>query len=153
MSLVRLKVFSVAVFLAISTMTLSVVKAQSAQPMSEVTLGNGTATRSGGVNGVSSTGDGILAIDDGGTTTISGPTTAGPEAVAFDGTYIWVAMQYTDSVTRVRATDSVVSGTFAVGKRPVALLYAGSAIWTANQIGIAHVWTPVTLIYLVCRLL
>src|SRR6185369_3349808 len=129
MSLVRLKVFSVAVFVAISTMTLSLVKAQDAQPMSEITLGSGTATGGGGANGLSVVGsDGVVAVDDGGTGTISSPSTTGPEAVAFDGTYIWVAMQFTDSVTRVRVRDGVVSGTFAVGKRPVALLYAGSAI-------------------------
>ena len=103
MSLVKWKVFSVAVFLAISV---SIVKAQDAQPMSEIALGSGTAT-SGGVN--SMTGDGVVAIDDGGTATISAASTTGPEAIVFDGTYIWVAMQFSDSVTRVREKDGVVS--------------------------------------------
>jgi DNA-binding beta-propeller fold protein YncE len=131
MSLVRWKVFSVAVFLAISTMTLSVAKAQDAQPMSEITLGSGTVA-SGGANDMSTmNGDSVAVIgSDGGT--ISSAGTAGPEAVAFDGTYIWVAMQFSNSVTRVRVKDGVVSGTFAVGKRPVALLYAASSIWVAN---------------------
>ena len=68
MSLLRWKVFSVAVFLAISTMTLSVVKAQDAQPMSEIALGSGTATGGGALDGM--VGDGVVADPDGGTGTI-----------------------------------------------------------------------------------
>ena len=51
--------------------------------------------------------------------------TAGPEAAAFDGTYVWVATQFNNTITRIRASDGAIAGTFAVGKRPVALLYAG----------------------------
>ena len=114
MSLVRWKVFSMAVFLALSTMTLSTVKAQDAQPMTEIPLGSGTASSSGGAGADSMTlgGDGVVAIDDGGTTTISAVSSAGPEAIAFDGTYVWIAMQFRNTVTRVRVKDGVVSGTF-----------------------------------------
>ena len=54
-------------------------------------------------------------------------STAGPEAVAFDGTYVWVATQFNNSITRIRVSDGVVAGTFVVGKRPVALLYAAGS--------------------------
>jgi hypothetical protein len=55
-------------------------------------------------------------------------STRGPEAAAFDGTYVWVATQFNDSVTRIRVSDGAVAGTFTVGKRPVALLYAGGSL-------------------------
>src|SRR5215203_5792008 len=67
MSLVRWKVFSVAVFVAISTMTLSAVKAQDAQPMNEVTLGSGSASGSGVISSGDSlsgaNGDSVAVID------------------------------------------------------------------------------------------
>jgi hypothetical protein len=61
--------------------------------------------------------------------------TAGPEAAAFDGTYVWVATQFRDSITRLKASDGSVAGTFSVGKRPVALLTQealSSRIWVPN---------------------
>ena len=57
---------------------------------------------------------------------------AGPEAAAFDGTFVWIATQVNDSVTRIRVADGTAAGTFAVGKRPVPLLYAGGYLWVAN---------------------
>ena len=66
MSLVRWKVFRAAVFLAISTMTLSVIKAQDAQPMSEITLGSGSGTASGSADGLSTVDGGVVAIDESG---------------------------------------------------------------------------------------
>src|SRR5215211_6258273 len=104
MSLVRWKVFSLAVFLAISTMTLSSVKAQDAQPMNEIALGSGAATGGGAGGGSLSgaNGDSVAVIDDGsGTVSPASTSTTGPEAVAFDGTYVWIAMQFSNTVTRV----------------------------------------------------
>ena len=34
-----------------------------------------------------------------------GGTTSVPEAAAFDGTYVWMATQFNNTVTRVRASD------------------------------------------------
>src|SRR6185369_10434490 len=59
----------------------------------------------------------------------------GPEAVAFDGTNVWVANQFSDTVTKIRASDGAVVGTYSVGKRPVALAYDGANIWVANYLG------------------
>jgi DNA-binding beta-propeller fold protein YncE len=58
----------------------------------------------------------------------------GPEAVAFDGSNVWVANQFSDTVTKVRASDGAVLGTYAVGNRPVALAFDGSSIWVANYL-------------------
>src|SRR5262245_9638280 len=124
MILLKRRVFSVALLLAVSAMMLSGVKAQN-QPMNEIPLGGGGAGAKGTAGG---------ALLDGGDLGAPPAATAttGPEATAFDGTYVWIATQFNDSVTRVKATDGLVSGTFTVGKRPVALLYAASAIWVAN---------------------
>ena len=56
----------------------------------------------------------------------------GPEAVAFDGTHIWVAEQFTNTVTRIDRLTGLRTGTFAVGTRPVALLPVGNTLWVAN---------------------
>src|SRR6266540_3331135 len=57
----------------------------------------------------------------------------GPEGVAFDGTSIWVANQFSNSVTKLRASDGAVLGTFAVGKRPIGVAFDGASIWVTNQ--------------------
>src|SRR5947199_375878 len=80
----------------------------------------------------------------------------GPEGVAFDGTTIWVANQFSDSVTRLRAADGAnvcvtksgsntltklragdgaVLGTFAVGDGPSGVAFDGASIWVANFFG------------------
>ena len=42
----------------------------------------------------------------------------GPEAVAFDGSYLWVTNQFTDTVTKMM-TDGSIVGTYGVGERPL----------------------------------
>ncbi len=64
--------------------------------------------------------------------TASLPGGGGPEAVVSDGTCIWVAEQFTNSVTRLDPLTGLRLGTFAVGNRPVALLVVGSTLWVAN---------------------
>src|SRR5688572_4752856 len=84
MILFKSRVFSGALLLAIAVMMPGLTKAQEAQPMSEISLGSG----GGGF------GAGTLAgtTSFGGDTTTSGAaSTSGPEAVAYDGTYVWVA--------------------------------------------------------------
>jgi hypothetical protein len=131
----KVRVFSLALWLAIAAITTGVAKAQDAQPMNEVPLGSSTTTTSTKTGGAAATSDGVVSGIDGSgevVTSTDPAATTGPEAVTFDGTYIWIARQFSDSVTRVRASDGAVSGTFAVGKRPVALLYAGGYVWVAN---------------------
>src|SRR5262249_39813634 len=59
----------------------------------------------------------------------------GPEAVAFDGTNIWAANQFSNTVNRVRVSDGTILRTYSVGKRPVALVFDGANIWVANYLG------------------
>src|ERR1044072_7771705 len=121
MTLLKGRVFNLALLLAMAVMMPSVVNAQ----MTEIKLaGGGSGT--GGAQGMTVGGVGVVEGDLGGTAETS---TTGPEAVAFDGTNVWVATQFNDSVTKVRAADGFVLGTYKVGKRPVALLYASGSIW------------------------
>src|SRR4026208_1675828 len=127
--ILKSRVFGLALLLAIAAMTPGVLKAQDAQPMTEVPLGSGGST--GGKTAGGNLAGGVESIDG----TAGDPTTAsttGPEAVCFDGTYVWIARQFSDSVTSVRAAGGLVSSTFTVGKRPVALLCAGGYVYSAN---------------------
>ena len=56
----------------------------------------------------------------------------GAEALAFDGASLWVASQFKNTLTRVRASDGATLGTVSVGSRPVAVLADASGIWVAN---------------------
>ncbi len=56
----------------------------------------------------------------------------GAEALASDGTSLWVASQFQNTVTRVRASDGKTLETVSVGSQPVAVLADPSGIWVAN---------------------
>src|SRR5215813_2995916 len=56
----------------------------------------------------------------------------GPEGVAFDGANIWVTNQFSDNVTKLRASDGAVIGTYAVGKRPIGVAFDGASVWVTN---------------------
>jgi len=58
-----------------------------------------------------------------------------PTGATFDGANIWVANSGNDSVTKIRASDGAVLGTFAVGASPQGLMFDGSNIWVANGNG------------------
>jgi DNA-binding beta-propeller fold protein YncE len=120
MILLKGRVFRLALLLVIAGTMPSVIRAQTA--MNEIPLGSG----GGGASTQSMTGGTLL---DGGSLSVS---TTGPEAAAFDGTYVWVATQFNNSITRIRVSDGSVAGTFTVGKRPVALLYGGGSLYVAN---------------------
>src|SRR5678815_628352 len=66
------------------------------------------------------------------TDTVDARPGGGPEAITSDGTSIWVADQFRNSVTRINPLTGLRLGTFAVGRRPIALLAIGSALWVAN---------------------
>src|SRR5687768_7686129 len=55
----------------------------------------------------------------------------GPEGVTSDGANVWVANQFSNTVTKLRVTDGAVVGTYAVGRRPVALAFDGASVWVA----------------------
>ena len=121
MILLKWRVFKLVLLLAMAATMPSVIKAQT--QMNEIPLGGGSA--GGGTEGFA--GGTLMEGGDlsGGSLTAAG--TAGPEAVTFDGTYVWVATQFNNSITRIRVSDGAVAGTFVVGKRPVALLYAAGS--------------------------
>ena len=64
--------------------------------------------------------------------TINYPVGNGPVAVASDGSNIWVANEFDDSLTKLRASDGMELGTFPVGDGPRALAFDGRSVWVAN---------------------
>ena len=56
-----------------------------------------------------------------------------PEGLAFDGANIWVANAYDDTVTKLRASDGALLGTFAVGDFPTDVLFDGANIWVISS--------------------
>src|SRR5205814_8799347 len=57
-----------------------------------------------------------------------------PVALAFDGTFIYVANNTSNNVTRIRASTGAVDGTIAVGSHPSALAFDGTFIYVANSL-------------------
>src|SRR5688572_11050753 len=103
MSLLKWRVFKLVLLLAIAATMPGITRAQTA--MTEIPLG----TASGGGGGTQSFAGGTTMesgnLDGGGGTVTTSASTAGPEAVAFDGTYVWVATQFNNSITRIRVSD------------------------------------------------
>ncbi len=65
--------------------------------------------------------------------TTSFATPGGSSGVVFDGASIWVANLGPNSVSKLRASDGAVLGTFPVGDSPVAVAFDGANIWVGNQ--------------------
>ncbi|HEU4477576.1 MAG TPA: hypothetical protein VFR80_03600, partial [Pyrinomonadaceae bacterium] len=103
MSLLRWRFFNVALLLTMAVAMPGVINAQT--PMNEIPVGTGGT-------GAAQT------FSFGGSLDGEEANSAGPEAAAFDGTYLWVASQFRDSVTRIRASDNALAGTFTVCKGP-----------------------------------
>src|SRR5688500_12494178 len=99
MNLLSWRVFSLALLLAVALGMPTATNAQTAQPMNEISLGSGTSSGGGTATGSFTEGASLdgSEFSSGGTIAAS---TAGPEAVAFDGTYVWVATQFNNSITR-----------------------------------------------------
>ncbi len=57
----------------------------------------------------------------------------GPIAVAFDGSNIWTANYYAETVTEVQASSGAVVGTYSVGEEPLGLAFDGANMWVANS--------------------
>src|SRR5450631_376212 len=48
-----------------------------------------------------------------------------PVGIAFDGANLWVANEGASTVTKLRASDGSLVGTYPVGQKPVAIAYDG----------------------------
>src|SRR5205807_9820265 len=57
-----------------------------------------------------------------------------PEGMAFDGENIWVANRSSNTVTKLKAVDGQVVGTFRIGGgiSPNGVAYDGANIWVTN---------------------
>jgi len=66
----------------------------------------------------------------GGTSFLTGLRT---EGIVFDGASIWVANMGDGTVTRLRASDGLIQGTYTVGNAPTSVAFDGTSIWVANS--------------------
>jgi DNA-binding beta-propeller fold protein YncE len=82
-------------------------------------LGLGSVTKIRAVDGASE-----------GTFTIPGMQLRG---LAYDRKSIWVCNSYSNTVSRLRASNVLLMGTFSTGKSPRAAAFDGSKIWIANS--------------------
>src|SRR6266853_443255 len=57
---------------------------------------------------------------------------ASPLGLAFDGSSIWVTNNGSANVSKVRASDGAMLGTYSVGSGPIGVAFDGSNIWVAN---------------------
>jgi DNA-binding beta-propeller fold protein YncE len=55
-----------------------------------------------------------------------------PSGVAFDGTSVWVANYASATVSKLRATDGALLGTFPVGASPGFVAVDGANVWVTN---------------------
>src|SRR5438034_7665941 len=55
-----------------------------------------------------------------------------PQAMAFDGTNIWVTSGFSQYITKLRASDGTLMGTFPVGTGTVGATFDGTYVWLAN---------------------
>jgi len=56
-----------------------------------------------------------------------------PISVAFDGANIWVTNYFSNTVTKLSASDGGVLGTFNVGAYPHGVAFDGANIWVTNE--------------------
>ena len=56
-----------------------------------------------------------------------------PSALASDGTHVWVANSYANTVAMMNASDGTLLRDIAVGQYPAALAFDGTHIWVANS--------------------
>jgi DNA-binding beta-propeller fold protein YncE len=54
------------------------------------------------------------------------------EGIAFDGGNMWVTGFFENTVTKIRASDMAILGTFKVGSFPSAVAFDGVNIWVSN---------------------
>ncbi len=61
------------------------------------------------------------------------PVGAQPNALAFDGTSIWVTNYGSNTVSKLLASDGSIQGTFPVSGAPMAAVSVGTVIWVASM--------------------
>ena len=52
--------------------------------------------------------------------------------IGFDGLNIWVTNYSDNTVTKLRASDGSLVGTYSVGNGPKDICFDGASIWVAN---------------------
>ena len=57
---------------------------------------------------------------------------ADPYGIAFDGTNIWMVNHRDNTVTKLRASDGALAGTYAVPGGAEAVAFGGGNIWVTN---------------------
>jgi hypothetical protein len=57
---------------------------------------------------------------------------AQPTGMLFDGNYVWISNNSSNSVTKLQPDDGTVLGTFSTGSYPVGLAFDGVNIWVAD---------------------
>jgi YVTN family beta-propeller protein len=55
-----------------------------------------------------------------------------PDGIAYDGTYIWVANNGSNSIAKINAGTGALVGTFGTGVAPRGVVWDGTSIWVAN---------------------
>jgi len=68
-----------------------------------------------------------------------------PGGITFDGSNVWIANGGGGTVSKIRASDGRLLGTFAAGSDPAALAFDGRRIWVANH-NLASAHTTVTVL-------
>ncbi len=66
-------------------------------------------------------------------TTAHFPLGRQPYGLAFDGANIWSANYGDGTVSKLRAADGAVLGTFTVGFQPLGIAFDGANMWVANR--------------------
>jgi hypothetical protein len=67
--------------------------------------------------------------------TAQGIPNSGHWGMAFDGEYVWVTNPATDNVTKIRAGDKNVMGSYPTGDAPHGIIFDGYYIWVSNNGG------------------
>lgn len=57
---------------------------------------------------------------------------SGAEFSVFDGTYVWIANQFSDTVVKLSAANGSVAGTFSVTGNPLGIAFDGKNIWVSR---------------------
>src|ERR1039458_7575746 len=57
---------------------------------------------------------------------------SGPYGISSDGTHVWVANDYDNTVTELNASDGSYVQTIPVGSNPYAVSSDGTHVWVAN---------------------
>ena len=73
-----------------------------------------------------------IRASDGSPVSTINPVTSSHWGMAFDGANVWVTNTDTDNVTKIRASDNAILGTYAVGDGPTGIAFDGTHVWVAN---------------------